>query len=74
MSCLLLPFLAAATPLPPRPDQARRVVEWQLRSPPREGAAAGLSAEEAETIRQLYLQSIGQRPPQPSDDDRRNRR
>lgn len=67
MFCLCL--LLAATPAPPQPDQARRVVEWQLRQPPREQDAYGLSAEEAEIIRNRYLQSIGQRPPRPADQD-----
>ncbi|HEX7876143.1 MAG TPA: hypothetical protein VF489_06115 [Sphingobium sp.] len=54
-------------------DQARAVMESQLRSPPRTEDAAGLSAPEAEIIRQHYLDSIGQRPPQPSEQDRARR-
>lgn len=67
-------LIAAAAPVAPIPDQARRVIEWQLRSPPRDGQAAGLSGEEAEVIRERYLQSIGQRPPQSSAPDRRDGR
>lgn len=63
--CLLL----AATSAPLPPDQARRIVEWQLHSPPHDQDAAGLSAEEVEVIRNRYLQSIGQRPPRPADQD-----
>lgn len=66
-------LLAAAVPVAPAADQARRVIEWQLRSPPREGDAAGLSAEEAEAVRQRYLQSIGERPPRPASADRDGR-
>lgn len=58
-------LLAAATAAPPAPlpleSEARRVIEWQLRSPPREGDLTRLSPDEAEAIRQRYLQSIGQR-------------
>lgn len=61
MFCLLL---LASTP--PLASDARRVIEWQLRSPSRPDSAAGLSAEEAAIVRQRYLDSIGQRPPQPS--------
>ena len=67
MFCLCL--LLAAAPMSSQPDQARKVVEWQLRSPPREQDSTGLSAEEAEIIRNRYLQSIGQRPPRPADQD-----
>jgi hypothetical protein len=67
-------LVAAAAPVPPVPDQARRVIEWQLRSPPRDEQAAGLSVEEAEVIRQRYIESIGQRPPQSSAPDRRDGR
>ena len=64
-------LLMASTPAPTLSDQARRVVEWQLRSPPRSPSSdAGLSAEEAAIIRQNYLQSIGQRPPHNSDEER----
>lgn len=63
-----LPLLAAAAATLPPIDQARRVVEWQLRAPPRSPESAGLSPEEAQVIRQRYLQSIGERPPQPSTD------
>lgn len=54
-------FLLAAAPPPPLPpiSEARSVIEWQLKASPRDDAQ--LSAEEAETIRQRYLQSIGQR-------------
>jgi hypothetical protein len=58
-------LLAAAT-LPQ--GDARALIEWQLRSPPRTEEQAGLSAPEAETVRSLYLQSIGQRPPQRQDE------
>jgi len=51
-------------------DEARRVIEWQLRAPPRAPETAGLSPEEAANIRQRYLESIGARPPQGSDHDR----
>ncbi|HKT75468.1 MAG TPA: hypothetical protein VJQ78_01965 [Sphingobium sp.] len=63
MFCL---FLLAAAPTLPPVDEARRVIEWQLRAPPRTPDTSGLSPEEAQVLRQLYLQSIGQRPPQPS--------
>ena len=63
MFCL---FLLAAAPTLPPVDEARRVIEWQLRAPPRTPDTTGLSPEEAQVLRQLYLQSIGQRPPQPS--------
>ena len=63
MFCL---FLLAAAPALPPVDEARRVIEWQLRAPPRTPDTTGLSPEEAQVLRQLYLQSIGQRPPQPS--------
>ncbi|AMK20061.1 MULTISPECIES: hypothetical protein [Sphingobium] len=66
MLCL---FLLASTPVPPMQDEARHVVEAQLRSPPREPGSTGLSAEEAAIVRTRYLQSIGQRPPRPSDQD-----
>ena len=67
MLCLCL--LLASAPTLPAPDQARRVVEWQLRSPPRVQESTGLSAEEAEVIRNRYLQSIGQRLPRSADQD-----
>ena len=67
MLCLCL-LLASAQTLP-QPDQARRVIEWQLRSPPRTPESTGLSAEEAEVIRNRYLQSIGQRLPRSADQD-----
>ena len=65
MFCL---FLLAAAPTLPPVDEARRVIEWQLRAPPRTPDTSGLSPEEAQVIRQLYLQSIGQRPPRPTSD------
>ena len=61
-------FLLTAAPVQPPVDQARRVMEWQLRAPPRAPDTTGLSPEEAQVIRQLYLQSIGQRPPRPTSD------
>ena len=67
MLCLCL--LLASAPTLPAPDQARRVVEWQLRSPPRVQESTGLSAEDAEVIRNRYLQSIGQRLPRSADQD-----
>ncbi|WP_460988765.1 hypothetical protein [Sphingobium sp. TomTYG75] len=45
------------------------MIEWQLRSPPRAQESTGLSAEEAEAIRNRYLQSIGQRLPRSADQD-----
>lgn len=60
-------LLAAAAPQ----TDARAVIEWQLRSPPRTEEQAGLSAQEAQVVRDLYLQSIGQRPPRRQDEDRR---
>lgn len=63
MLCLIL-LLAA-----PEPDNARRVIEWQLRSPPRAEESTGLSAEEAQAVRSRYLQSIGQRLPRSADQD-----
>lgn len=50
------------------PTDSRLAVERQLRSPPRTDPSTGLSAEEAAAIHQRYLQSIGERPPQPSSD------
>lgn len=67
MFCLCL--ILAAAPTLPQPDQARRVIEWQLRSPPRAEESSGLSAEEAEIIRNRYLQFIGQRLPRSADQD-----
>ena len=67
MLCLCL--LLASAPTLSQPDQARRVIEWQLRSPPRAQESAGLSAEEAEVIRNRYLESIGQRLPRSADQD-----
>ena len=64
MFCL---FLLAAAPALLLQDDARRIVEWQLRSPPRGPGSSGLGAEEAAIIRNRYLQSIGQRPPRPAD-------
>ena len=65
MLCLLL--LASAAPsVAPAEGEARRVIEWQLRAPPRPDSVTGLSAEEAAIIRNAYLQSIGQRPPRPA--------
>lgn len=58
---MMLVWLLLAAPPPPLPveSEARRVIEWQLRAPPR--SEAELSAEEAALIRQRYLESIGQR-------------
>ena len=67
MFCLFL--LLASAPAAPQPDQARRVIEWQLRAPPRPQESTGLSAEEAQAIRTRYLQSIGQRLPRSADQD-----
>ena len=65
---LALLLLTAAPQSPTPPDTVRRVIEAQLRAPPRQ--ESGLSTEEAAVIRQRYLESIGQRPPQPSSQDR----
>jgi hypothetical protein len=54
-----------ASPVPPA-GEARNVVERQFLSPPRSGAAAGLTADEAEVVMKRYLASIGQ----PVADDR----
>lgn len=51
-------LLLAAAPVPPE-SEARRVIDHQLRSPPREEAR--LSPEEAAILRQRYLESIGRR-------------
>lgn len=62
-------FLLAAAPPPPLPleSEARGVIEWQLRSPPRPEGTAALSPPEAAIIQQRYLDSIGQRlQPAPS--------
>ena len=67
MFCLTL--LLAAVPTSHMPDQARRVIEWQLRAPPRAPEDTGLSAEEAEVIRTRYLQSIGHPLPRSADRD-----
>jgi hypothetical protein len=60
---------APATPPPPRLDDARSVVERQLASPPRTGAAAGLDSDEADMIYRRYIASIGE-PLEPTRDDR----
>ena len=67
MFCLFL--LLASAPAAPQPDLARHVIEWQLRAPPRPQESTGLSAEEAQAIRNRYLQSIGQRLPRSADQD-----
>ena len=67
MFCLFL--LLASAPAAPQPDHAHRVIEWQLRAPPRSQESTGLSAEEAQAIRTRYLQSIGQRLPRSADQD-----
>lgn len=67
---LVLMIAAAAVAAPPAPampddrmlrSDARAVVRSQLASPPRTGAAGGVSAEEADVIMQHYLASIGKR-------------
>ena len=60
-------LLLTSVPVPPLDHQARRVVEAQLLSSPRDSGNSGLSGQEADVIRSRYLQSIGQRPPQPAD-------
>ena len=60
---MLALLLLTATP---EPDAARRVIEAQLRAPPRQ--ESGLSPEEAAVIRQRYLESIGRPPPHPAQD------
>lgn len=40
-------------------SEARTVLDRQLRSPPRENAAGGVSPEEADAIMARYLASIG---------------
>lgn len=70
-------LLAAANPLatPPLPlpmeSEARRVIEWQLASPPREGRGGGLSPDEAEVIHRRYLESIGETL-KPAQEERRS--
>lgn|GEM_PF-4028068 len=66
---MLTLFLLVSAPVPPLEDQARRVIEAQLLSPPRTQESSGLSAEEAEIIRGRYLRSIGERPPRPAHQD-----
>lgn len=51
-------MLASPPPLPVE-SETRRVIEWQLRAPPRNEAE--LTAEEAARVRALYLESIGRR-------------
>lgn len=54
----LLVMLDSPPPLPVE-SEARRVIEWQLKAPPRKEEE--LSAEEAARVRGLYLESIGRR-------------
>ena len=62
---VLLLAAVAATPGPVLPNswspkgEARTVMDRQLRSPPRENAAGGLSPEEADAIMGHYLGTIG---------------
>lgn len=64
---MLLLMLASPPPLPPE-SEARRVIEWQLKAPPREESQ--LSAEEAARVRALYLESIGRQAERGSDERR----
>lgn len=57
----LLPLMAATAQPLPQPSEARQIVEWQLRSPPRPDTRTKLSTREADAIIQAYLRSIGQR-------------
>lgn len=57
----LILLLATAPESPPRKSEARDLIEWQLRAPPRADGEAALSAGEADMIYKRYLQSIGQR-------------
>jgi len=61
---MIAPLLLTALAVPPSPlpleSEARRVIEWQLASPPREGRDGGLSPSEAEVIQRRYLESIGE--------------
>ncbi|MDB5685513.1 MAG: hypothetical protein JWR77_102 [Rhizorhabdus sp.] len=59
---MFAPIAAAAPTLPPRPmstSAARRVIEQQLLAPPRLGAAAGLTAEEADAVVKRNIEQIG---------------
>nr|WP_087574368.1 hypothetical protein [Sphingomonas sp. CDS-1] len=58
---MMVLWMMLASPSPPSlvESTARRVIEWQLKTPAREEAE--LSAEEAARIRRLYLESIGRR-------------
>ncbi|MBO9580456.1 MAG: hypothetical protein J7498_06155 [Sphingobium sp.] len=51
----------AATP-PPAQTSARKVIEAQLQSPPRQGDRPSLNPDEADAIYKRYIASIGQRP------------
>lgn len=44
--------------LPPE-NEARTVIERQLASPPRTGAAGGVTPQEADAVTAAYLASIG---------------
>lgn len=72
MMILIAAAMAADTPAPataaPLPDDARSIVERQLASPPRAGAAAGLDADEADMIYRRYIALIGE-PLEPSRDE-----
>lgn len=61
---MIAPLLLTALAVPPLPlpleSEARRVIEWQLASPPREGRESGLSPDEAEAVHRRYLDSIGE--------------
>ena len=62
---ILLLAAAAAMPGPLLPDswsprgEARTVIDRQMRAPPRENAAGGLTPEEADAIMARYLSLIG---------------
>ncbi|MDB5700386.1 MAG: hypothetical protein JWL66_585 [Sphingomonadales bacterium] len=54
---------ASGSPIPSAPmlSETRTVIEAQLNSPPRIGRDGGLTADEAATVEQHYIQSIGKR-------------
>ncbi|MDB5715679.1 MAG: hypothetical protein JWO15_3076 [Sphingomonadales bacterium] len=54
---------ATGSPIPSAPmlSDARTVIEAQLNSAPRNGRDGGLTDDEAATVEQHYLQSIGKR-------------
>jgi len=63
LALFILAAAPAATPAPPAPlpieSEARSVVDWQLRAPPRSEEDIRLEAPEAEAIYKRYLGSIG---------------